>query len=274
VHLKPDGEIRLALMHKDGGTRLKQLYQAQPLRVLFPLPPRGDIFQAAIALVSGGLVGGDHLRVEIEVEQGARALVIGQAAEKVYRSLGADCVIDNRIAVAPQAWLEFLPQETILFDHARLRRSTVVRLVEGGRFLGGDIVVFGRKARGESFRNGLLHDVWEVRQADDTLVWKDVLHLDGAVGDILASPGFGGAAAFATMLYGGPDAQDHLSALRVLAAQMTGVRIGATQFRGLLIVRFVGTDAFLLRKSFAVLWGELRARAAGLPACLPRLWAI
>jgi urease accessory protein len=270
------GEIRLALSAADGHTRLADLYQAQPLRVLFPIPARGDIFQAAIACVSGGLVGGDRLKSTVAMGKDARALVIGQAAEKIYRSLGVDCLIENRLSVGEDAWLEFLPQETILFDAARLRRNTNVTLAPGARFMGGDIIVFGRKARGETLASGLLHDAWEIHR-EGKLVWKDALHLDGDLAAQLSAPAaFDGAAAYASLIYAGADAAAHLAAMRALAAAQSGeqLRIGATHFRDLLILRFIARDALALRKSFTQAWAALRAAAAGLPPALPRLWAI
>ena len=269
------GKIRLTLTAENGKTRLEELYHAQPLRVLFPLPSRGDIFQAAIACVSGGMVGGDRLETRIELKRGARALVIGQAAEKIYRSLGPDCVIENDLAVGPDAWLEFLPQETILFDQARLRRRASVTLARGARFLGGDIVVFGRKARGEILARGLLHDGWEFRDGAGRLTWKDALHLDGDLQKSLSSPAaFDGAAAFGTLIYAGADAPTHLAAMREIAETLEGMRAGVTQFRDLLIARLIARDALALRKGFSLLWSSLRARAGGLPPQLPRLWAI
>ncbi len=270
------GEIRLALSTVDGQTRLVDLYQAQPLRVLFPIPARGDIFQAAIACVSGGLVGGDWLKSEIIMGKGARALVIGQAAEKIYRSLGADCVIENSLSLEEGAWLEFLPQETILFEAARLRRRTSVTLAPGARFMGGDIIVFGRRARGETLASGLLHDGWEIHR-DGKLVWKDALHLDGDLAARLSAPAaFDGAAAYASLIYAGADAAAHLAAVRALAVEQSSeqLRIGASQFRDLLILRFIARDVFALRKSFTQAWAALRAAAGGLPPALPRLWAI
>jgi len=270
------GEIRLALSATDGHTRLADLYQAQPLRVLFPIPARGDIFQAAIACVSGGLVGGDRLKSAIAMGNGARALVIGQAAEKIYRSLGADCMIENSLSLGEGAWLEFLPQETILFDAARLRRHTSVTLATGARFLGGDIIVFGRKARGETLASGLLHDGWEIHR-EGKLVWKDALHLDGNLAAQLSAPAaFDGAAAYASLIYAGADAAAHLAAMRALAMAQSAahLRIGATHFRDLLILRFIARDALALRKSFTQAWAALRVAAGGLPPALPRLWAI
>ncbi|HEY4940343.1 MAG TPA: urease accessory protein UreD [Rhizomicrobium sp.] len=272
------GEVRLALRRApDGSTRLADLYQAQPLRVLFPYQTRGDIFQAAIACVSGGLVGGDRLDIGVALGDGAQATVIGQAAEKVYRSLGPDCLVETALRAGRDAWLEYLPQETILFDAARLRRRTQVRLDDGARFLGGGIVVFGRTARCEKMSAGLVHDAWEFRGPSGELVWKDALHMEGDIDRLLTQKAtFDGAAAYGSLIYAGATAAQFLRLARAIAADVAGagLRIGATSFRDLLIVRFIGGNTLELRDAFAKIWCGLRAAAAGLPPVMPRLWSI
>ncbi|HXC54165.1 MAG TPA: urease accessory protein UreD [Rhizomicrobium sp.] len=270
--------MQLALARApDGSTQLRDLYQAQPLRVLFPHLERGEIFQAAIACVSGGLVGGDRLGVAVTLGDGTRGTIIGQAAEKVYRSLGADCIVESDLAVGAGAWLEYLPQETILFEAARLRRRTTVRIADGGHFLGGGILAFGRAARGERLTRGLVHDGWEIRDGAGRLVWKDALHMAGDLGALLANPAtFDGAAAYGSLIYAGPAARDFLDCARDIAgrAAVPGLRIGATVVRDLLLVRFVGRSALALRGAFAEIWCGLRAAAGGLPPAMPRLWSI
>ena len=270
------GEVRLVLkLAADGTTAIADLFHAQPLRVLFPYTERGDIFQAAIACVSGGLVGGDRLDVAVTLQDGARATVIGQAAEKIYRSLGPDCEVETQLRAGTGAWLEYLPQETILFDAARLRRRTQVFLGEDSRFLGGGIVVFGRTARGEKLTQGLLHDAWEIRGSAGKLRWKDALHMDGDFETLLANPAtFGGATAYGSLIYAGGNAAQYLAAVREIAPQGATLRSGATSFRDLLIVRFLGRDTLELRGAFAAVWKTLRATAGGLPPALPRLWSI
>ena len=270
-----EGCVRLVLKRgADGEAALADLYQAQPLRVLFPYRARGDIFQAAIACVSGGLVGGDRLDIGVTLEAGTRATVIGQAAEKVYRSLGPDCVVETALSVRRDAWLEYLPQETILFDQARLRRRTQIRLDDGARVLGGGIVVFGRTARGETLKTGLVHDGWEFRDAAGRLIWKDALHMEGDLEALIARPAtFGGAAAYGSLIFAGAGSAKYLETVRALAPK-DGLRLGATAFRGLLIVRLIGHNTLALRDAFANIWRTLRELAGGLPPVMPRLWSI
>src|SRR5205823_1384602 len=161
--------------------------------------------------------------------------------EKVYRSTGCTTTINQTLSIGPGAALEFLPPETILFDGARLQRETIIDLSPGSAFLGGDIVVFGRRARGERFASGFLREVWELRR-DSDLVWGDALHLEDDVGRIIDDPAcFDGAAAFATMVFSPPagDVRRLLDCARVVQAGCaeTGLRAGATAVSGLVIAR-------------------------------------
>ena len=140
--------------------------------MLFPRSEQPGVLQGVLVNTSGGLVGGDRLNVGVSVAESGKALITTQAAEKVYRSLGAECGVSITLEAASDSWLEWMPQETILFEGARLRRKTVLIVSKKGRALAGEMLVFGRIARGESFTWGLLHDEWKVILGD-RLVWAD-----------------------------------------------------------------------------------------------------
>ncbi len=272
---KVDGRAEIRFAQKDGQTRLARLYQHEPLRVLFPAPASGDIPQAALVTTSGGLVGGDHLTITIEAEAGAAAMAIAQAAEKVYRSAGEDCVIDVNLHADEGAWLEYLPQETILFDGARLRRQTNISVHAGARLLAGEILVFGRIGRGERMHSGFVRDAWQV-SIGGRRVWADAFGLDGDIGAKLAHPaGLGGNPSMAAAVYSGPGAADHLDYARGFFSEgADGVIGGASLVNGVLNARWIGEDVQGLRHSFAIYWAGLRARIMDYPARLPRLWHV
>jgi len=243
---------------------------------LFPAPAAGDPPIAVIVTTSGGLVAGDRLDIRVELAPGAAAHVTASAAGKVYRSTGRTTIIKQTLSTGPGAALEFLPPETILFDGARLQRETIIDLAPGSAFLGGDIVVFGRRARGERFASGFLHEGWEVRH-DGELVWGDALHLEDDVDSIIRdSACFDGAAAFATMILAPPgrDPRRFLEGARaVVSGDVAGpVRAGVTAIAGLVIARWLAADAAPLRLAFADLACHLRGTALGLPPRLPRIW--
>lgn len=267
------GQARIIFAAAPGGARLKDLYQSSPLRVLFPTRRADDVAMAALVTTSGGLLGGDRLDVEVMIDTGAAAQIVGQAAEKVYRSKGPDTVFEVALDVAEGAWLEWLPQETIVFDRARLRRRTAVDVAPGGAFLGAEMLVFGRTAMGETLKEGLVRDVWEVRRSGK-LVWADALHLAADVGARLDHPaGFGGARAAATCVLVADDAARHLEFARgVLEAAPQGVKCAATVANGVLVARWLAFDAQALRTAFGVYWSAMRHELKGLPRVLPRLW--
>ncbi|WP_448206249.1 urease accessory protein UreD [Azospirillum sp. sgz302134] len=268
------GAATVRFEHRRGATRLATLYHHDPLRVLLPDPRPGDLPVAVLVTTSGGMVGGDRLDISLSAGAGAKALVTTQAAEKVYRSTGADCRIDTRVSVLAGGWLEWMPQEAIVFEGSRLRRLTRLELEGDARLIAGEMLVFGRAAFGETVSYGLVRDAWEVVR-DGRLVWSDALHLDGDIAKSLAHPAcFAGAGACATLLHASPDAGAYLASLREAAEGLAGVRVGATAFDGLLVVRILGGDALAVRRAYAALWSHLRANAAGLPTRLPRLWEV
>jgi urease accessory protein len=263
------GIAEVGFVHADGRTKLKHLYQTTPLRVLFPNVPRDDIPVAALTTVSGGLVGGDVMEIDVHVGPDASAMVMAQAAEKVYRSNGPDCLIDVSLRVDAGGWLEWLPQEAIVFDGARLRRQLTLTAAADADFLAGEMLIFGRTAMGEELKHGLLRDAWSVEVGGER-VWMDALHLEDDMARVLQHPAcFNGVRACATAVASNPD---HLDLARMLIAD-DAVEAGATVVNDLLIVRWLSPDAPALRRSFENFWCGYRA-AEGLPAQLPRLWHI
>jgi urease accessory protein len=275
------GAAEIGFARRGEATHLAHLYERDPLRVLFPAPEAGEPPLAAIVTTSGGLVAGDRIEIAVHVGAGASAHVTASAAEKIYRSTGATTVIRQSLSVAERGALELLPPETILFDGARLDRATSVELAPEAAFLGGDIVIFGRRARGERFTRGFLREVWEVRR-QGRLVWGDALHLDGDIAAIIDDPAcFAGAAGFATLLLAPAEqrAEPLVESARAVqagapAAISAGITAGVTAVAGLVIARWLAADTFLLRRAYAELVCHLRQAAMGLPRRLPRIWHV
>jgi urease accessory protein len=269
------GTAEIGFEARDGATRLSHLYERNPLRVLFPTAV--DLPTAVLVTTSGGLIAGDRIKVAVNAGQGSAAHVTGSAAEKIYRSTGATTIIEQRLAVERDGWLEFLPPETILFNRARLRRTTRVELAPGAGFLGGGILVFGRIAMGERFRAGLLREAWEVYRNGE-LVWGDALQVAGDVAATMDHPAcFAGAEACATLILAPREGEPRRfvdPAREVQAASAAkGLRQGVTAVNGLLVARWLGA-AMTLRRAYAELACHLREAAMGLPPVLPRLWHI
>jgi urease accessory protein len=263
----------LAAKSVNGVTQLTDLAQFSPLRLLFPRVPEDEPLTACLSNTAGGVVGGDVLDVEINVLEGARVLAMGQAAEKIYRSAGETARLGFTLSAGPDAWLEWLPQETIIFEGAKLARRTQINVDSSARSLTGEILVFGRTAHGESLTTGSIHDAIEIKR-DGRAIWAEALHLDGDLRAPLSHPtAFDGACATALLILHAPDATTYRDALRELNPP-EGVRFGATVVAGLLIARWLAWDTQAMRRHYAGAWTLLRSQAGGLPARMPPLWHI
>jgi urease accessory protein len=264
-HQRAQGRAELGVVAAPGGARLKHLYQAAPSRILFPDTDPGDPTLGAFVNVAGGLAGGDSIALSLVLEEGARFTATTPAAEKVYRSLGPATEIATRIEVASGAVCEWLPQETILFDGARLRRRLDIDLAPEARLLAAEMLVLGRAAHGERFRRGALLDRWRVRRGG-RLAWADALRLDDPAAAEADAFALGGANAIATLLLAAPDAAAHRDRAREISEG--GASLVAP---GLLLLRWMG-EAGAVRAAISAALPVLRAEALGHPARLPRLW--
>ena len=262
---RASGACRVAFDARDGRTRLGDLYQRDPCRVLFPKGEPGEPPLAVLLTTSGGVTGGDSLDMTVEIGPQARAVATTQAAEKIYRAAAGSepCSIAVSVRVADGAVLDWLPQETIVFDGARLRRRTVAEVEPGGRLLACEMVVLGRAASGERFRDGLLLDSWSVRRSG-RLIWTDALRVTG---ETPRGAGFGDANALCTLIGVADDLQPDLARARDRLASVAEVRAGVTLVNGVLVGRLLG-EATAVRRAAIEFLTEFRGRR------LPRVWHV
>jgi urease accessory protein len=260
------GRLDLGFKRRGAETVLDALFQEGCAKARFPRREAGAFAGAVLLNTAGGLTGGDRLQQAIRWGDGTAATVAGQAAERIYRSLGDAAQIETRLVVEPGAVAEWLPQETILFDRARLDRDLRIELRGDARFLGVEAIVFGRAAMGETVRQGTLRDAWRIRR-DGRLVYADALAVDGDPAAALDRPGLGrGARAVATLLFAAPEADRMIEPLRLALTEAQGLA-GASAWNGLLVARFAAPDGAVLRRDLISALGILRA---GRP--LPRVW--
>ena len=157
------GRIALAVQARAGMTRRARVREEGSLRVRFPGPASAEL-EAVIVNTAGGVAGGDRFALDVTVEPGARLVVSTAAAEKVYRTLEPDATIDVRLAVGASSSLAWLPQETILFNQARLTRTVDIDLAEDARLLLAEAIVFGRSGMGEAVDDAGVFDRWRLRR--------------------------------------------------------------------------------------------------------------
>jgi urease accessory protein len=257
------GRLTLSAKVSAGATRRGRVHEEGPLRVRCPGRP-ADELEAMIVNTSGGMAGGDRFELDVTVEPGARLLVTTAAAEKIYRALEAETTVTAKLQVGAGGELAWLPQETILFDRARLRRSVEIDLAADARLIFAEAVVFGRSGMGEIILDGLLLDRRHVRR-DGRLLHAETLRLEGAIAAKLAEPAaMAGGTAFAGVFMVPAD-DIMIAAARTAAGQCLG-EIGASAWNGFGIVRLVAADGAMLRHDLVRVLTAIRS------APLPRLW--
>ncbi len=254
------GRIALSVGAQDGVTRRREVYEHGPLRIRFPNAGDHDL-EAVIVNTAGGIAGGDRHDIDIGVGNGAALGVTTAAAEKIYRALGPCAEIAIRLAVGAGGRLSWLPQETILFDRARLDRRIDIELDADATFLMAEAVVFGRTAMGEAVEQGAFNDRWRVRR-DGRLILAETVRLDGPIERMLAEPAVAnGGIAIATVLAVPGDEQ---MAERARTQSFCG-EVGISAWNGLAVARFCAKDGAGLRRDLATV-------IAALGGTLPRLW--
>jgi len=239
-----------------------------PLVVQRPFYPEGDVCHVYLVHPPGGVVGGDRLELRVSARDGSRALITTPAATKFYRSEGRAAHQTQDIAL-DAATVEWLPQETILFPDACANIATRVRLSERSRFIGWEIVCYGRAASGLDFAAGRAAQDFELWLGDTPLV-LDHLRLDGASEPMRARFGLAGHTVLGT-LFAFPADDALVDVARAVSVE--GVLSACTKVDGVFVCRAVGSQADAVRRLFVAIWSRLRPIVAGRAAVLPRIWA-
>ncbi len=265
-------ELDLGFVRRGESTVLARRRHAGPLAVQKPLYPEGEAVCHAIVLhPPAGIAGGDELRIGIEVEAGAHALLTTPGAGKWYRSDGRRARQDVAINVSPGATAEWLPQETIVFDGALATMRTDVQLGAGARYLGWEILCLGRSASGERFGRGSLRLATRIER-EGRLLWAEQGALEGGSPWLESAAGFAGCTVSATLLAAG------MSVDAALLAACRGIetdaeaRCGVTALPDLLVARWLGHSGEAAREYFTRLWHHLRPALIGREAQRPRIW--
>jgi len=261
---RAQGALR-ALFEKAGSrTYLARLFETGGLRL--HLPRAEQACEAVTINCGGGVVGGDAMTYGIELGPSATAVLTSQSAEKIYRSDGPDAAIDLHLRLGTGARLDWIPQETILFNQARLARRLNVEMAADSRLLLIESLVFGRRAMGESRISGFVCDSWRIRR-DGKLIFAEEFRLDGDLASVLDRPACGGGArACATLLYVAPGAESRLEALRAALLSQPGCEAGASAWDGMLTARLTASAPEDLRAALRT--AMLFLRGAG----VPRVW--
>lgn len=244
-----------------------------PLRVQRPFYPEGEeVCHMYVLHPPGGVVGGDELDIDIEVGSAAAVLLTTPAAGKFYRSDGRLARQHQTLRVAAGAYLEWLPQETIVFDGAGAAMTTRVDLRGDARFMGWEILCLGRPGAGEGFGLGTVSQAWEIRRDGMPLLMERAVYdRDGLAQD--AAWGLAGQPVCGSLVCVG-DYAESIDDIRAATAalQLEGL-FSVTQLAEALLCRYLGPHSEEARHCFARTWEILRPLALQRPACAPRIWA-
>ena len=260
------GHIALSVAAQGGITSRQRVHEEGSLRVRFP-NAAPETLEAVIVNTGGGMTGGDRFAIEIDVGEGASLIAGTAAAEKIYRSNGPDADMTVKLDLGVGARLVWLPQETILFDQARLSRRIDIDLAEGASLLMAEAVVLGRSAMGEAMNRGFFVDRWRVRR-EGKLLFADTAWLEGAIAARLIEPAVTASGiAIATVLIA-PGGNETLACVRALnETSKSGFsgEVGISAWNGIAVARLCAKDGAALRH-------DLIAVLAALGQSVPRLW--
>jgi urease accessory protein len=261
---RAQGEARGSFMRVGERTKAERLFESGGLRWRFPRSARPC--EAAIVNTGGGVAGGDSYSVGLELGEGAEVEATTPSAERIYRSDGPAAAVVTRLSLAPGARLCWLPQETLMFDGARLERRLEAEMPAEGALMIAETLVFGRLAMGECRIDASLRDSWRVRR-DGRLVFADETRLERAGAALERRAVGAGARALATIVAAAPKIEARLPDLRAACeAESGGVEAGASAFDGLIVARFVSPSPSRLRAALIAAIVVLGGRK-------PRLWA-
>ena len=242
-----------------------------PLALQKPLYPEGEgVCHAIVLHPPGGIAGGDELEIAARVGEGAHALLTTPGAGKWYRSAGAWARQSLGFEVARCACLEWLPQETIVFDGALAGMRSEVRLEGDARFIGWEILCLGRTGSGERFARGACRLATDVMR-EGRLLWHERGRIEGGSPLLESAAGLRGEPVAGTLLAAAPEIDDRLIAAcrEVLPVAGEGA---VTRLPGLLVARYLGVSSESARNWFIALWRVLRPVLAGREGIEPRIW--
>jgi urease accessory protein len=269
------GKLDLNYSHQDGTTKLSQAIAQAPLKMQRAFYPEGPALCHSVILhTAGGIVGGDRLLQTIELEADSQVLLTTAAATKVYRSEGERSQQIITLKLGENSYLEWFPQETVIFNQAIYQQDLRVELGENAVFCGWEITRLGRTARGEQFLAGEWRSRIEIWQAGRPL-WIDRQGLPGGLEMINSPNGLNQKAIVATFIWLGHKVETEiLTEARELGKSWVKegeIGLTQTQDEGLLC-RYRGSSTTEVKHYFEAIWGLLRQTYRDRPAIRPRVW--
>ncbi|MEQ8662201.1 MAG: urease accessory protein UreD [Gammaproteobacteria bacterium] len=261
--------LALDFAPRHGRTVIARRDMRGPLAVQKAFYPEGELAHVYLLHPPAGLVGGDSLDIRLRTQPGACALVTTPASGKVYRSAGSVASQLLRLEVGAGSSLEWLPQDTILFDASRYAARTRLELAGDARYLGRDQLVLGRPAHGDDYASGSADQLLEVYVDGEPLL-EERLRIDAPSPFMQAPWGLGGRRVSGA-LHAWPADDAVVESARAVAPPAQ-VEVGVTRIGALLCLRCLGHDATAVRDYLAAVWAALRPAVIGRTPSAPRVW--
>ncbi len=269
---RAEGSGRIVLSGSERGTRIEDVFERSPIRIMFPRTGHCRVEEAVIINTGGGVAGGDRLECSVTALPGASIAVTSQAAEKVYRALHDPARVASRLKARESARLAWLPQETIVFNGARIHRTTEIELFSGAELLALEWLVLGRAAHGEEMVGGHIIDSWRVKK-DGRLIWADSFRATEEMFPHLHRKALlSNYKAVATLIYFGPFPEKRLEFLRDIAPSLE-CHCAATAVGGLIIVRFAAKVSSDLRLALRSFLQQFSRQLGSFPFRVPKMWS-
>jgi urease accessory protein len=267
-----EAELNLGFARREERSLLATRSHRGPLVVQKALYPEGEAICHAIILhPPGGVAGGDQLRVNVEVGNNAHALLTTPGAGKWYKANGRGASQHLEFCLHDNATLEWLPQESIVYDAADVTWNTRVNLDASARYAGWEITCLGRQACGEKFRTGQLRQKLQIYRSS-RLIWGEHVNLKGGGGLLNSSVGLRGCSVSASFVVAaGATLPNVLENCRSIIPADDG-RVGVSALPEIFVGRYLGHNALAARLYFEALWAVLRPAYAGVAAQRPRIW--
>lgn len=273
VHLqRADGCGRIVLSGSENGTRIEEIFERSPTRILFPRTGSRLVEEAVLINTGGGVAGGDRLECSVTALPGASIAVTSQAAEKVYRALHEPARVATRLKARKSARLAWLPQETIVFNGARIHRTTEIELFSGAELLALEWLVLGRAARGEIVVGGGVVEAWRVKK-EGRLIWADSFRIGEEIFVHLNRKALlSNFNSIATLVYFGPDLARTTESVRQILSSLE-CDCAVTLVNGLIVARFAAKQGSDLRVALRSFLQQFEPELSSGPFRVPKMWS-
>ena len=255
----------------NGSVLCKNLHQG-PLMVQKPFYPESSkICHVYLLHPPGGVVNGDQLKVHVSIKPLAHALITTPGAGKFYRSRGQFASLTQTLCVDDKAKLEWLPQESLLFNQSKVRLKTIIKLRGDARFIGWEMLCLGRKASAEPYSEGQCHQSFEIWR-DNNPIFIERSQIDGQSPMLSAQWGMGNWPLTATLIATHCRKTELLTIQERISQLSIKGHISATLKQDVLICRFLGEQAEHARKAFIEIWRLIRPAVMEQKVQVPRIW--